>query len=117
MPWRSLGTQAHLPRTLHNLYLRLLTNTAFKRAFAERYAANYTQLAAQFCHRSQPVDDARIGAFQADRRQFRRQHHHHQVDVNVIGVDVDQPDLPALGLEPALQLLRRAFLAAALVVP
>ena len=101
--------QAHLPRTLHNLYLRLLTNSDFKHAFAERYAANeplpppkpqpspsgtpptnpdprpnpnptptqpqhdpeskpspnpnryaanYTQLAAQFCHPSQPLDEA-----------------------------------------------------------
>ena len=50
--------QAHLPRTLHNLYLRLLTNSDFKHAFAERYAANYTQLAAQFCHPSQKLDEA-----------------------------------------------------------
>ena len=32
--------EAHLPRTLHNLYLRLLTNSDFKHAFAERYTAN-----------------------------------------------------------------------------
>jgi hypothetical protein len=47
-----------LPRALHVLYLRLLTNADFKAAFAAAYVGSYTELAEHFCQSDQASEEA-----------------------------------------------------------
>ena len=60
----------------------------------------------------QPVDNAGLGAGEADGGQFRGDGHDHQIDVDVIFVDEGNTRLPAFLLEPALDLAGALFLSA-----
>ena len=50
-----------MPKALQDLYLRLLSERSFKRAFAACYTANYGSLARAHCEAALPNEDRHRG--------------------------------------------------------